>query len=219
MLIILVRTTIIYIFVLIILRFTGKRQLGELQASELVTTMIISNLASISIEQQSIPLLVSMLPVIIIACYEIFISAITIRSAKFERFVEGEPRIIMRNGKFVQKTLTLLRFTATEILSALRDKNIFDPASVSVALIEPNGKLSVYAVETGPLHPNEIPPAAVIVDGMIVEDALKLSGKSNEWLNGFLNARNITEKDVLIFLVYHNNKTYLAEYEKKGIKK
>ncbi len=213
MFIIIIRTTIIYIFVLVILRFTGKRQLGELQASELVTTMIISNLASISIEQQSIPLLVSMLPVIIIACYEIFISAITIRSAKFERFVEGEPRIIMKNGRFVQKTLRLLRFTATEILSALRDKNIFDPNSVSVALIEPNGKLSVYATETKPFHNDEKPPASVVVDGMVVNDALELCGKSKDWLIGYLHAKGITTRDVLIMLVYDDESIYLAEYE------
>ncbi len=213
MLIILVRTTIIYIFVLLILRFTGKRQLGELQASEFVTTMIISNLASISIEQQSIPLLVSMLPVIIIACYEIFISGITIRSAKFERFIEGEPRIIMKNGRFVQKTLKLLRLTVTDMLCALRDKNIFDPTSVSVALIEPNGKLSVYATDCSPKNVNENPPACVIVDGMVVKDSLKMCGKTDEWLNGYLSAKNILVKQVLIMLVYHDERIFINKYD------
>ncbi len=214
MVIIIVRTTIIYIFVLLILRLMGKRQLGELQASELVTTMIISNLASISIEQQSIPLLVSMLPVLIIACYEIFISAFTIKSAKFERFVEGEPRVIMSNGHFVQATLKLLRFTATEILGALRDKNIFDPNTVNVALIEPNGKLSVYAVERAPSHIDEKPPAAVIVDGMVVEDALKLADKDLGWLDEYLIQNGLTAKDILILMVYHNGTAYHEKYER-----
>ncbi len=213
MLIILIRTTIIYIFVLAILRFTGKRQLGELQASEFVTTMIISNLASISIEQQSIPLLVSMLPVVIIACYEILLSGITIRSAKFERFIEGEPRIIMKNGIFVQKTLRMLRFTVTDILCALRDKNIFDPTSVSIALIEPNGKLSVYATGYSPKNALENPPACVIVEGMIINDALKMCGKTDEWLNSYLDEKNILVKEVLLMLVYKDGNIFLNKYD------
>ncbi len=216
MLIIIVRTTIIYIFVLVILRFMGKRQLGELQASELVTTMIISNLASISIEQQSIPLLVSMLPVLIIACYEVFISAFTIKSAKFERFVEGEPRVIMKNGRFVQNTLSMLRLTVTEMLCALRDKNIFDPTTVSIALIEANGKLSVYAVESGPKIAQEKPPATVIVDGMVVEDALKVADKDFNWLNEQLKLNNAKIKDVLLFIVYNDNATHIEYYERGG---
>ncbi len=213
-----IRTTLVYVFVLFIMRFMGKRQLGELQASELVSTMIISNLASVSIEQQSIPILVGIIPVVIIASLEIIVSGITVRNAKFERFIEGQPKIVIFNGRFVQPTLSLLRFTASEVLSALRDKNIFDPTSISVALVEPNGNLSAYCVETAPKNPKDSPPATVIVDGVMVEDALKICKKTEEWLRGYVNASKLKFEDILLMLIFSDGRVHIVEYDEKNKK-
>ncbi len=215
MLLMVVRTTIIYVFVLFIMRFMGKRQLGELQASELVSTMIISNLASVSIEQQSIPILVGIIPVVLIASLEIIISGITVKNAKFERFIEGQPKIVIHNGRFVQSTLSLLRFTVTEVLCALRDKNIFDPSVVSLAFIEPNGNLSAYSLEHGPDSPSDPPPATVVVDGIIIEDALKICHKSKDWLLDYLKVYSIGIKEVMLMLVYNDGRVRIEKYDNK----
>ncbi len=219
MLLMVVRTIIVYVFVLFIMRFMGKRQLGELQASELVSTMIISNLASVSIEQQSIPILVGIIPVVLIASLEIIISGVTVKNARFERFIEGQPKIVLYNGRFVQPTLSLLRFTVTEVLCALRDKDIFDPSAVSLAFIEPNGNLSAYSMEHGPKSPNDPPPATVIVEGIIIEDALKICKKSEDWLFGYLKASSLKVQDVMLMLVYNNDRVRIEEYDQKNHQK
>ncbi len=211
MLLLLLRTVVIYAFILIIMRFMGKRQLGELQASELVTTMIISNLASISIEEQNVPVLTSLMPVIIIASLEIIISAITVKKKKIEELIEGEPKIIIQNGEIVQENLKLLRFTVEEILASLREKDIFDPTTVALAMIESNGKMTAYAVSEPPKRVETIPPMPVIVDGVICEERLKACGKTSDWLKTYLLAQDINTENLLFMLLYNDEKTVVVK--------
>ncbi len=212
MLLMMLRTVFVYVFILIIMRFMGKRQMGEMQASELVTTLIISNLASISIEEQNVPLLASLIPVVMIACLEIILSALTVKSKKIEHIVEGEPKVIIQNGKILQKNLLLMRFTVEEILSALREKSIFDPTKVTVGIIESNGNLTAYANEESE---ESVPPVTVIVDGSLSESKLHECEKDKEWLQQLLRSENKKIKNILLMLVYKDGRIHITEYEEK----
>ena len=136
------RTIIIYLCVLFAMRLMGKRQLGELQPEELVSTILISNLASISIESEEVPITSSLIPLFLIAALELLGSVLSFRSQKFFNFLSGRPKTVILDGKIDQNALRMLRLTTADLMEALRGKNIFDPREVSYAVIETNGTLS-----------------------------------------------------------------------------
>ena len=136
------RTIIIYLCVLFAMRLMGKRQLGELQPEELVSTILISNLASISIESEEVPITSSLIPLFLIAALELLGSVLSFRSQKFFNFLSGRPKTVILDGQIDQKALRMLRLTTADLMEALRGKNIFDPREVSYAVIETNGTLS-----------------------------------------------------------------------------
>ncbi len=143
MLLLVLRTFLIYILIIFAMRLMGKKQLGELQPSELVSTILISNLASISIESPELPLVSSIIPVFLIVSLEILISSWCVRSHRMARMVAGSPKIIIQNGVIDQHMLKELRFSAEDLLEALRGKDIFELEQVSFAMVETNGSISV----------------------------------------------------------------------------
>ena len=137
------RTILIYLCVLFAMRLMGKRQLGELQPEELVSTMLISNLASISIESEEVPITASLIPLFLIAGLELLGSVLSFHSQRFSNLVAGRPKTVILNGQIDQQALRMLRLTAADLLEALRGKDVYDPRDVAYAVIETNGSLSV----------------------------------------------------------------------------
>ena len=137
------RTILIYLCVLFSMRLMGKRQLGELQPEELVSTILISNLASISIESEEVPVTASLIPLFLIAALELLGSVLSFRSQWFFNLMSGRPKTVILDGQIDQNALRMLRLTVTDLMEALRGKDIFDPRDVSYAVIETNGNLSV----------------------------------------------------------------------------
>ena len=118
---------LIYLCVLFAMRLMGKRQLGELQPEELVSTILISNLASISIESEEVPVTASLIPLFLIAALELFGSILSFRSQRFFNLMSGRPKTVILNGEIDQNALRTLRLTTADLMEALRGKNIFDP--------------------------------------------------------------------------------------------
>ena len=143
MLTILLRTLIIYLTLVVTMRVMGKRQLGELQPEELVSTILISNLASLSIESPDVPLVTSMLTVFLIVACEILVSALCVRFRRAQRLVSGRPRIVMREGVIDQKRLKELRFTPDDLLEALRARFDAFPA-LGTELVPQNSLLREF---------------------------------------------------------------------------
>ena len=129
------RTILIYLCVLFAMRLMGKRQLGELQPEELVSTILISNLASISIESEDVPVTASLIPLFLIAALELLGSALSFRSQKFFNLLSGRPKTVILNGEIDQNALRTLRLTVADLMEALRGKDVFDPRDVSYAVI------------------------------------------------------------------------------------
>ena len=157
MAILLFRTLLVYVLIIGAMRLMGKKQLGELQPSELVSTILISNLASISIESPELPLIGSVVPVFIIVATEILLSALCVRSRRAAKLVSGSPRVIIRDGVIDQSTLFDLRFTVDDLLEALRGK--YD------VIADVRGRGAMLAIEltagAGDLTPNPEVTAAV----------------------------------------------------------
>ena len=121
------RTILIYLCVLFAMRLMGKRQLGELQPEELVSTILISNLASISIESEEVPVTASLIPLFLIAALELLGSILSFRSQRFFNLMSGRPKTVILNGEIDQNALRTLRLTAADLMEALRGKDVFDP--------------------------------------------------------------------------------------------
>ena len=138
------RTVLVYVLIIAAMRLMGKKQLGELQPSELVSTILISNLASISIESPELPLIGSVVPVFLIVSMEIVLSGLCLRFNPIARLVSGSPKIVIQKGVVNQKMLRELRFTPDDLLEALRAKDVFDLSEVDFAVVETNGSVSVY---------------------------------------------------------------------------
>ncbi len=147
MLVTIIRSIILYILVILAVRLMGKRQLGELQPSELVITILISNIATLPLEDTDIPLLTGMTPIFVLVCLEVLISWVTLRFPKLRKFISGSPKIIITDGKIDRKALTDLRLSEADVMSALRSQQVFDIKEVQQAVVETNGSISVKTEE------------------------------------------------------------------------
>ncbi len=201
------RTIIIYLCVLFAMRLMGKRQLGELQPEELVSTILISNLASISIESEEVPITSSLIPLFLIAALELLSSILSFRSQWFYNFMSGRPKTVIMNGVIDQDALRMLRLTAADLMEALRAKDVFDPRDVSYAVVETNGSLSVALKperETATLADLKLAvkrsqaTLPFVLDGQILEENLRSCGKDKEWLERTAEANTLLPSEILL---------------------
>lgn len=210
MLVLVVRTLLIYVLVIFSMRLMGKRQLGELQPTELVSTLLISNLASICIEDTVQPLLASIVPVLLIAVIEVFNSLLVYHSPAYGRVLMGKPVTIIRQGKIDQKALSQLRITSEDLVEALRGKDIFSPEDVHLALVETNGQIAVYPRED---DDQKTPMIPLVMDGCVIKDNYALCGRTEEWLNETLHEKNAMLKDVFLLLAGREEILFIQKEE------
>ena len=164
------RTVIVYGAVVAALRLMGKRQLGELQPSELVTTLLVSNVASICIDEPDLPLLSSLVLIVLLTSLEIFSSTLAYLNPNYARILFGKPVTVIRDGKIVQEALPRLRITAGDLMEALRGKDIFSPEEVLWAVVEPNGHISTATVGNSNTAEPMLP---ILVDDQIYHENLE----------------------------------------------
>ncbi len=143
MLTLLIRTILIYIIVTVAVRLMGKRQVSDMQTSELVITLIISEVASLPLENAERPLLNSLVPIMVIVAIELLVSLLMMKSKRFRSLICGHPIIIIKDGQMIDTQLRKLRISREDVYSLLREKNIADESTVRWGIIEPNGTLSV----------------------------------------------------------------------------
>ena len=192
---ILARTIIIYIILSIILRVMGKRQIGEFDVGELVSTLLISEIASITIDDPDIPLLNAVIPILFIFGAEVVLSTIKNKSEKLKHALEGRPVYIIYKGRLLQDALSENRISINELLSEIRSQGIGDISEVNYAVIEQNGSLSI--LKTG----DSSMAHAIIIDGEIIFDTLKSIGYNEEWLSKELKAVKAKKKNIFLMTV------------------
>lgn len=202
----------------------GKRQIGELQPSEFVIAILISNIATLSIEDTDIPFLGAVVPIIVLMCCEVILSYITLKSGKAQKIVSGSPVIVVQNGKPLQKNMRDLRFSIEDLMSQLRICGVFDVREVALAVVETNGKLSVFPkYEARPVTPQglqnpvfseaELPPMVLISDGVIVEHTLSSCSLTEKWLENVLRENGVAPRDVFLMTCDNAAKYYIVKKE------
>ena len=217
-----VRTVLIYLCVLFAMRLMGKRQLGELQPEELVSTILISNLASISIESEEVPVTASLIPLFLIAALELLGSILSFQSQKFFHLMSGRPKTVILDGQIDQNALRTLRLTTADLMEALRGKDVFDPRDVSYAVVETNGSLSVA------LRPEREPATLsdlalkvqhgqatipFVLDGQVLDDNLHWCGKDHAWLERTAQANTLLVEEILLLIGNDTEDYFLLKKE------
>lgn len=210
MVIIFVRTLIIYMILLVIMRFMGKRQLGELELSELITALLLSEIATLPITNQDLPLSHALLPMLTVMSLEVLLSGLILRLPWLKRLLAVRPAILIHHGKIDRDTLRSIRLSADELISQLRLKDVTDPSEVEYAILEPNGQISVILSASARPPVNEelsLCPEEhgimhlVVTDGIVNEKNLSLAGKDKNWLTSYLTDQRISLEDIFLLMV------------------
>ena len=147
MLIILIRTVLIYIYVTLAVRIMGKRQISDMQTSELVITLIISDIAAIPMQNTDLPLFSGFIPITVLVVIEIVVSIIMLKSNKFRKVMCGNPIVIIKDGEILQDQLKKLRMTYEDLYSLLRQQEVFDVREIRYGIVETNGSVSILKAE------------------------------------------------------------------------
>ncbi len=174
------RGIFLYFLIILAVRLMGKRQIGELAPSELVITILISNIATLAMEDISVPLFTGIVPILTLVCLDVLASYVSLKSRRIRHAVSGKPKVVISNGVIDQKTLRALRYTVDDLMSALRTQGIFDISEVQYAVVETTGAVSaLLKAENLPLTPKTAaspdppadPPQAIISDGDFIDSA------------------------------------------------
>ena len=196
MLLSLLRTVILYLVLIAVVRFMGKRQIGQMEPSEFVVTMLVANLASIPMQDGGIPLLSGLVPILTVLGAELVLSVAAMRSIWVRRLLCGKPVILIENGKILQDALRATRVTMDELTGHLREKDILDLQSVQYAILETNGNLSVFpypeempasAKEAGIPVAQQYLPVTIIGDGHLYKENLAIAQKDEKWVQRILD--------------------------------
>ena len=225
MLVVFLRTLILYALVVLGMRIMGKRQLGELQPSELVTTILISNIATLPIENTNVPLLSGAVPILTLMCFEVILSYLGMKNRRFRTILSGTPRIIIRQGKIDQQELENLRYSVDDLMEQLRVNSIFDIQQVVMAVVETTGQLSVCKkAETVPLTASDlgkIPPAlnipaVVVSDGQLLPQGLDYCGIKEETVRKLAKKQGRELQDIFLMTCTPDQTVYIVDKEKDG---
>lgn len=197
------RAMVLYFLLIGSVRLTGKRELGQLEPSELVVTMLAADLAAIPIENPDKPLYTGVLPILLIVVLEIILSRLSLSSVLFRRIMCGKPVILIENGKVLYENLKKTRITMDELTGQLRLKDVLDISTVRFAILETNGSLSVFP------YPAQSLPVTIISDGRLMKSNLQKSGKDEVWVSRTLKKHKVAQADTLMLTVDDQNKVVL----------
>ena len=222
MIISILRTVILYVFIILAIRLMGKRQISDMQPSELVVTLVVSDIASLPMQNTSQPLLSGVIPVLVLVSLEIAASALMMKSRLFRRLICGNPVVVIEDGKLLQKQLKRLRMSAEDLFAQLRQQDIFSIDEVQYCIVETNGSISVLekpqnrvptAQDLGVTIDDKNLEAVVVCDGELLDDGLKLCSGSRMQVDNILQENNAKLSEVFILTLDGNGKYNLIAKE------
>lgn len=207
--IVLIRTIIVFVCIVGAMRLMGKRQLGQLELSELVVAVLISDMAAHPLQDIGIPLLNGLLPIALLLCGELCISWLSLKSTKLRLLLFGKPSILIRRGVIDQKEMKKNRFSLDELCEELRSQGITDLSQVENAVLETDGTLSVLlfpewlpatAKQLGIAAEERGLPVTLISDGKVETENLRMLGKDRAWLERELKRRGLRSPDEVYYM-------------------
>lgn len=195
------KTIFLYFFIVLIYRIMGKKEVGQLGIMDLIVSILIAELAALSLEKDTSSLFLSIIPITTLLCLQILLSFISLKNTKIRHFMEGTPTVIIKNGKLMFREMSKLCYSLDDLLTQLREQGIKSIDEVGFAVLENNGKLSIF--ENGNSY-----PMPLILDGVVDQYVLKEIGKGEKWLLSLLHKKNLVLEDVF-YAFYAQNKTFI----------
>ena len=218
----LLRTLLLYIAVIAAIRLMGKRQIGDLDPSELVVTILVSDLAAVPMQDLGIPMVSGLVPIATLIVLEILLSFLALKSRPFRRLLNGQPAIIIRSGKLDIQKLRQMRLTTDEVIETLRKQNVASVADVKYGVIEPDGTLTVIPRQAKQpvtadmlgLSPRDAGlPLVVVSDGKLVNRSLQLLHLDPRDIENRLNNQSIALSDEFLMTLDDCGNTCLQRKE------
>ena len=197
------KTLFLYFFVIIVYRIMGKKEVGKLGIVDLIVSILIAELAAMSIESPKSSILVSIIPILTLVFIQVVLSYISLKNSKIRKLIDGDPTVIIKNGKLQFHRMSQLRYSLDDLMSQLREQQIKSIEEVDYAVLENNGKLSVF-------QQCKDYPLPLIVDGVVDERVLKELNRDNRWLQHLLQKNHVDLNDVF-YAFYTKNKTYIIK--------
>lgn len=228
MLITFIRSIILYILVLVVMRLMGKREIGQLQPFELAIAIMIADLATIPMSELGIPIINGIVPILGLLVMHLFISFINLKSIKIRGWICGKPTILIYRGRIDEANMIKERFTINELQERLRANNINDISDVEYAILETSGQISVIEKPekrgTKPEDFNIIPEYEgitydLVIDGQVMYDNLKILNKDYKWLKNEVNKFNIEPEEAFLVTINGKNEFFCQEKIKKNKRK
>ena len=223
MTVVVLRTVILYFFVILSMRLMGKRQIGQLQPSELVITFLLSEIAAMPLENTDVPLLIPIMCVAVLVSLEIILSYLSLSSPMLRRITQGNALFIIKEGKIDTKQMRRLRFTIEDLMEALRQKDIFDVADVDYAIVETNGSLSILQkADVLPANKKDMKikqkdngiPCVIISDSKVVRSNFETCNMNDRKLGNILLKEKKTVNDIFLMTCDKSGNYFIAENEK-----
>ncbi len=217
-----IRTIMLHLVLIFSLRLMGKRQIGQMEASEFAVAMLAADLAAIPIQDNSIPLIAGLVPSLTVLGLELVFSGLIMGSIRFRQLLCGKPVILIDNGKVLQQNMRKTRITLDELMGLLRQKDVLEISAVQYAILETNGDLSVFpypdekpanARDAGVAVGEQYLPIPIIEDGHLFPENLKKSGKNEKWLDNHMKKHKITPSRTFLLTVDQGGNVYLIKKE------
>lgn len=198
-----IKTTVLYVYIMLCYRLMGKKEVGKLGIIDLIVSVLIAELAAMSIESDETSILVSLIPIAVLVVIQISLSYISLKSVKVRKLIDGSPKIIINKGKVDFKEMSKLRYSLDDLISQLREQSIKSIEEVKYAILENNGKLSIFTDDN-------IYPMPIIVDGVIDNYTINNMNKDTSWVYNLLKKNNI-ELENVFYAFYTKNKTFIIK--------
>ena len=217
-----IRTIILYGVLIAVVRLMGKRQIGQMEASEFVVAMLVADLASIPMQNEGLSLFTGLVPILTVLGLELILSSLSLRSIRVRKLLCGKPVILIENGHILQDNLRKTRVTLDELTGHLREKDVLDLESVQYAILETNGSLSVFpypkdrpatAREAGIQAQKQYLPLTLISDGRLLKDNLQKAGRDAAWLQKTLRGLHTDVANTWLLTVDGAGKTFFLKKE------
>lgn len=197
------KTIVLYFYIILCYRIMGKKEVGKLSIIDLIVSILIAEIAAMSIEEENRSIWMSIVPIFILVLVQIALSYVTLKNSKIRDFIDGKAKVIINNGKVDFKQMQKLRYSLDDLISQLREQQVKNIMDVKYAILENNGKLSIFT-------DNSIYPMPVILDGIIDYSTLKNMKKDKSWIDKLLKDNHVSLSEVF-YLFYTKDKTYIIK--------
>ena len=205
---ILVRTLFFYFFILVVYRIMGKREVGQLGIIDLIVSILVAELAVISIENFDENIFRSIVPIITLLVLQVSLALLSLKSPKIRIFLDGNPSVIINNGQVNYKEMIKQKYNLDDLMVQMRDKGYKSIEEIEYAILENNGTLSIFPYTNGKKNTKSIVPLPLVLDSSIQEDSLKIINKDKSWLYNLLNKKGIKLDDVF-YAVYKSDSLFV----------